>query len=508
MCPARSLSADVLRESVKAHFSKDGPVTLLRECPGTYGIVFILQNPPTSAPSEFAVKTLTFRDSRTGLSPESLFFREMRIGLSLPHHHNVLRPTSLELIRLVKAVANGALVPTSDTLPAMVMRRAHFTAKEWMARHDAHSLEEKLYVLLGAINGLAWIVTNGFDGHGDVKPENILIRDAEEDFRLSRDPSARYFRWIARIADFGWMDIWKDLSGVVNTRRTLREYCAPERFDGHFEPGKSDVFSWGVVASELLTGKHPSGARNAHNLKEEKYLEWAKGGRRNVEVPDNDLVHNLIVDTLHKDHTMRPTATEVVDRLAKIMESLFHIDAHEVIGAFNQQAIEMRSVKDTAWLADQLLNVAGMKERKEQMGRLESVAMSGQPGVDNLRNVVNWLESTRIYLRYLGSEYEPTERVPRIVGLLLDFIERNMDAIDLRTEYFGDISDDLLIYVNPRTLLGELGVDVIQSIRRVNLRLPSDVEEIVDRFLDTWDRLRPAKIISLDSYRIVRALGN
>jgi serine/threonine protein kinase len=80
--------------------------------------------------------------------------------------------------------------------------------------------------------------------HRDVKPENIYIDDEVG---------------TARLADFGVARPWD-----LDTRLTLPgeslgtpAYMAPEQIDGQDVDGRSDVFSLGLVAYEMLTGAHP-----------------------------------------------------------------------------------------------------------------------------------------------------------------------------------------------------------------------------------------------------------
>src|SRR5258707_1218361 len=208
---------EMLGRSVEADMMLKYGSKLIRTCPGTYGLVFILQNPANTTPAQFAVKTFTGKNT-VGISPEAAFAREVRVGLSLPPHLNVV-PT-LDVIRFRLLKPNGT--PTGQTLPGMVMARAHCALDDWITGREKRSFEEKLWVLLGAINGLAWLHTNGVEGHGDLKPANILIRDIADDFTLPEDRRTGCERWNARIADLGWADIWRDLHGPEWARTNQR----------------------------------------------------------------------------------------------------------------------------------------------------------------------------------------------------------------------------------------------------------------------------------------------
>jgi len=85
--------------------------------------------------------------------------------------------------------------------------------------------------------------------HRDLKPENILI---------SQDG-------VLKLADFGTalMDgvrrlTWRNLSESIGTP----DYMSPEQVQGDRGDRRSDIYSWGVLVYELLTGRVPFGGDN------------------------------------------------------------------------------------------------------------------------------------------------------------------------------------------------------------------------------------------------------
>jgi len=80
--------------------------------------------------------------------------------------------------------------------------------------------------------------------HRDLKPENILVTT---DGRL-------------KIADFGTAMLegarrltWKHLSEALGTP----DYMSPEQIQGERGDARSDIYAWGVMMYEMLTGKVP-----------------------------------------------------------------------------------------------------------------------------------------------------------------------------------------------------------------------------------------------------------
>jgi serine/threonine protein kinase len=223
---------------------------------GTYGLIwFLTAKRANISPQSFAVKTL---DPERLTDPNEVMDivymrREFRMWLALPATYNVVTALGID----------GAVLRTGEAgeivrLPVMRMPRMSGSLEAWVGKSDPGT-EDRLVALAQAFNGLLYLYEHGFEGHGDLKPRNILYCDLTDRFELrERGPfPSREHKWQVKIADLGWADAWVDL-GFTN--KALRQYRGPERLGdaARVVPKQSDVFAMGVIASELLQGRHPA----------------------------------------------------------------------------------------------------------------------------------------------------------------------------------------------------------------------------------------------------------
>ncbi|KAM3193521.1 hypothetical protein ACQJBY_070262 [Aegilops geniculata] len=113
--------------------------------------------------------------------------------------------------------------------------------------HDGACLSwrNRYCIMVGVARGLAYLHLGCRECiiHCDIKPENIL---------LGEDMSPR-------IADFGMAKlVGRDFSRALTTMRGTIGYLAPEWISGHPISAKADVYSFGMVLFELISGRRNS----------------------------------------------------------------------------------------------------------------------------------------------------------------------------------------------------------------------------------------------------------
>jgi serine/threonine-protein kinase len=95
---------------------------------------------------------------------------------------------------------------------------------------------------------LAYLHANGIV-HRDLKPENVLVTSDSQ----------------LKVVDFGTAMLtgarrltWRHLSESLGTP----DYMSPEQVQGNRGDARSDIYTWGVMMYELLTGRVPFGGDN------------------------------------------------------------------------------------------------------------------------------------------------------------------------------------------------------------------------------------------------------
>ncbi|CAN0901573.1 Proline-rich receptor-like protein kinase PERK1 [Linum grandiflorum] len=123
---------------------------------------------------------------------------------------------------------------------------------EWPAR---------LRIALGSAKGLAYLHEDCHPKiiHRDIKAANILLD----------------FKFEAKVADFGLAKFTSDLNTHVSTRvMGTFGYLAPEYASSGKLSEKSDVFSFGVMLLELITGRRP--VDTTHTYMDDSLVDWAR----------------------------------------------------------------------------------------------------------------------------------------------------------------------------------------------------------------------------------------
>jgi tetratricopeptide (TPR) repeat protein len=183
--------------------------------------------------------------------------------------------------------------------------------RDRLLRGERYTLEDACRLLHEIATALAHAHEHGVL-HRDVKPENVLL---DESGAVLAD-----FGIASAIARAAGDDDHTSLPYVASTTASTRgtpAYMSPEQITGDAEMDhRSDLYSLGVLAYEVLTGVHPFGGRTPAEMLAAHLTEAPTPvGDLRADLPPP--LANLVMALLRKRPSERPAnATAVVDALA------------------------------------------------------------------------------------------------------------------------------------------------------------------------------------------------
>ncbi|KAK0574527.1 hypothetical protein LWI29_025019 [Acer saccharum] len=165
----------------------------------------------------------------------------------------------------------------NESLDKLLFKSNRSQELDWKRRYD---------IITGIARGLLYLHEDSHNCiiHRDIKASNILLDD----------------KWIPKIADFGMARLFPEDRTHVNTRVAgTNGYMAPEYVMHGNLSVKADVFSFGVVVLELISGHRNSNFNldvDAQNLLDWAYKLYKKG--RSLEIVDPKLADSGATDQI------------------------------------------------------------------------------------------------------------------------------------------------------------------------------------------------------------------
>ncbi|CAL5418901.1 unnamed protein product [Camellia sinensis] len=227
---------------------------------------------------EIAVKRLFFNNRHRAAD----FYNEVNIISSVEHKN---------LVRLLGCSCSG---PESllvyEFLPNKSLDRFIFNSE----RGKELSWEKRYEIIIGTAEGLVYLHENNKTRiiHRDIKASNILL-----DSRLR-----------ARIADFGLArSFQEDMSHISTAIAGTLGYMAPEYLAHGQLTEKADVYSFGVLLLEIVTGRQNNKSKNAEYLDSLVTIAWKHFQQGKVEelFDPNLTLHNYYHGSNIKNEVLR-----------------------------------------------------------------------------------------------------------------------------------------------------------------------------------------------------------
>ena len=176
-----------------------------------------------------AIKTLKYRQADL----------ETRFALEISIHSKLKHPNIVEPIEVLKDHESGLNLFVMEYLEGLNLEDLLVSYKRLNSVNDIST------VLSQILDALEFAHFNGYI-HRDLKPENIIITKQDG-------------RHLIKILDFGLAKIEEDLQKITKTGVVLGSplYMSPEQCMGESIDARTDLYSFGILAYELITGSPP-----------------------------------------------------------------------------------------------------------------------------------------------------------------------------------------------------------------------------------------------------------
>jgi serine/threonine protein kinase len=203
----------------------------------------------------------------------------------------------------------------SKPKPILVMELVEGVTLERLLENRGLDTARAVSVLTNVLSGLEAMHAAGV-AHLDIKPSNVVMRGGEEAVLVDFGLAGKHIRPGCATGAYGAPEVWGGLDGV------------------ELSPPKADVYAFGCVAFETLTGRvlfesESEMAQIAMHMAHDGLPPQLKALTKR---PELALLVELLFATLRRDPAERPTAAVVqtkLKRLAPALASLpWPIEAH------------------------------------------------------------------------------------------------------------------------------------------------------------------------------------
>ena len=141
--------------------------------------------------------------------------------------------------------------------------------------------DTRMKIAIGCARGIAFLHQHGFGGnklvHGNIKSSNVVLSSNNE----------------AKLSDYALAPLYGSSSPIVSR---VMGYRAPEVQDARMVTQKADVYSFGVLLLEILTGKIPSHTSNEGGMDLPRWVQSVVREQWTAEVFDLELMRHQNIE--------------------------------------------------------------------------------------------------------------------------------------------------------------------------------------------------------------------
>ncbi len=233
------------------------------------------------------------------------------------------------------------------------------TLTNWLGNHGREKMEVYIEIMEKILLALDFAHQKGVT-HRDIKPDNILIAKDNQ----------------VLVADFGIATLVKTEDGPQGSTDVActPKYAAPEQLLGEEMDGRSDIYSFGILAYEMLAGKAPFGGRSLAQIAQKHIREKPQPIRKYRKDLDVDLEAVILKCLEMKPKYRHQSAAEILKELSNFRTTDQGTDTvMEVLGDLINQAIVVTTLVDGARILEKMIAFLNLHRTSDNVKRIHNI---------------------------------------------------------------------------------------------------------------------------------------
>jgi len=233
------------------------------------------------------------------------------------------------------------------------------TLTNWLGNHGREDVDVYINIMEKILQALDFAHQKGVT-HRDIKPDNILIAKDNQ----------------VLVADFGIATLVQTEDGPQGSTDVActPKYAAPEQLLGEEMDGRSDIYSFGILAYEMLAGKAPFGGRSLTEIAQKHIREKPQSIRKYRKDVDVDL-EAIILKCLEKKPKHRhQTAEEILKALSNFHGVEPGSDSvMSVLADLINQAIVVTNLVDGARILEKMIAFLNLHRTSDNANQIQAI---------------------------------------------------------------------------------------------------------------------------------------